>query len=102
MLIHLLAFCSFLLSGRKVFVVHAGLPGPDPRLPFNDAGGKGTGYDAMADSGRRGGGQNLSLLGHLGSNCQVSVRFPQRVLVIFFAASVFTSKYIKMRQFRFL
>lgn len=58
----------------EVFVVHAGLPGPDPRLPFNDAGGKGTGYDAMADSGRRGGGQNLSLLGYNPDNVSLPPR----------------------------
>lgn len=58
----------------EVFVVHAGLPGPDPRLPFNDAGGKGTGYDAMVDSGRRGGGQNLSLLGYNPDNVSLPPR----------------------------
>ena len=66
----------------KVFVVHAGLPGPDPRLPFNDAGGKGTGYDAMVDSGRRGGGQNLSLLGHL-PDMDTYVSFKCQVLTFF-------------------
>ena len=57
-----------------VFVVHGGLPGPDPRLPFNDAGGGGTGYDAVGFSGRRGGGQHLSLLGYNPDNVSLPPR----------------------------
>ena len=89
----------------KVFVVHAGLPGPDPRLPFNDAGGKGTGYDAMVDSGRRGGGQNLSLLGHLPDmdtyvsfKCQVLTFFSKSPCSFFFA-SAFRTKYVSYLPF---
>ncbi|CAK9101283.1 unnamed protein product [Durusdinium trenchii] len=59
---------------EEVFVVHAGLPGPDPRLQFNDAGGMGTGYAAMENSGRRGGGQNLSLLGYNPDNVSLPPR----------------------------
>jgi len=64
----------------EVFVVHGGLPGPDPRLPFRDAGGGGTGYDAVAaaadgsQGGRRGGGQNLSLLGYNPDNVSLPPR----------------------------
>jgi len=58
-----------------VFVVHGGLPGPDPRLQFSDAGGGGTGYDAAGmESGRRGGGQNLSLLGYNPDNVSLPPR----------------------------
>jgi len=64
----------------EVFVVHGGLPGPDPRLPFSDSGGGGTGYDAVptavdgTQSGRRGGGQNLSLLGYNPDNVSLPPR----------------------------
>lgn len=64
----------------EVFVVHGGLPGPDPRMPFNDAGGGGTGYAAAEDStdgstsGRRGGGQRLSLLGYNPDNVSLPPR----------------------------
>jgi len=66
----------------EVFVVHGGLPGPDPRLAFADAGGGGTGYDAAAASssedgrvaGRKGGGQHLSLLGYNPDNVSLPPR----------------------------
>lgn len=64
----------------EVFVVHGGLPGPDPRLPFADAGGLGTGYAAVAPaqdgatSGRRGGGQHLDLLGYNPDNVSLPPR----------------------------
>jgi len=64
----------------EVFVVHGGLPGPDPRLSFSDAGGGGTGYDAAGGSqdgrtgGRRGGGQHLSLLGYNPDNVSLPPR----------------------------
>ncbi|CAJ1327439.1 unnamed protein product [Effrenium voratum] len=58
----------------QVFVVHGGLPGPDPRLPFKDEGGAGTGYAAQAASGRRGGGQKLSLLGYNPDNVSLPPR----------------------------
>ena len=57
-----------------VFVVHGGLPGPDPRLAFSDSGGGGTGYDAVGFSGRRGGGQHLSLLGYNPDNVSLPPR----------------------------
>mmetsp|Transcript_60911 Transcript_60911/g.170332 ORF Transcript_60911/g.170332 Transcript_60911/m.170332 type:complete len:625 (+) Transcript_60911:78-1952(+) len=64
----------------QVLVVHGGLPGPDPRLPFKDAGGGGTGYDAVGGDeqgrtgGRRGGGQQLSLLGYNPDNVSLPPR----------------------------
>jgi diadenosine tetraphosphatase ApaH/serine/threonine PP2A family protein phosphatase len=64
----------------EVFVVHGGLPGPDPRLAFADAGGGGTGYDAVAaaadgrSGGRKGGGQHLSLLGSNPDNVSLPPR----------------------------
>jgi len=60
--------------------VHGGLPGPDPRLAFSDAGGGGTGYDAAGSTadgttgGRRGGGQHLSLLGYNPDNVSLPPR----------------------------
>lgn len=65
----------------QVFVVHGGLPGPDPRLMFGDSGGGGTGYDAAGmDSGRRGGGQNLSLLGYNPDNVSLPPRAHELLL----------------------
>jgi len=65
----------------EVFVVHGGLPGPDPRLSFADAGGGGTGYDAVScgeeggrTGGRRGAGQRLSLLGYNPDNVSLPTR----------------------------
>eukprot|EP00931_Biecheleriopsis_adriatica_P073373 TRINITY_DN47670_c0_g1_i1.p1 TRINITY_DN47670_c0_g1~~TRINITY_DN47670_c0_g1_i1.p1 ORF type:complete len:635 (+),score=104.26 TRINITY_DN47670_c0_g1_i1:32-1906(+) len=64
----------------EVLVVHGGLPGPDPRHQFADEGGGGTGYDASAitedgrSAGRRGGGQNLSLLGYNPDNVSLPPR----------------------------
>jgi len=65
----------------EVFVVHGGLPGPDPRLAFNDSGGGGTGYDAVKQvdetgrsGGRKGGGQHLSLLGYNPDNVSLPPR----------------------------
>mmetsp|Transcript_66067 Transcript_66067/g.158009 ORF Transcript_66067/g.158009 Transcript_66067/m.158009 type:complete len:468 (+) Transcript_66067:167-1570(+) len=79
------AFCWLPLAhviNNEVFVVHGGLPGPDPRLPFADAGGGGTGYDAVPAAssedgrvaGRKGGGQNLSLLGYNPDNVSLPPR----------------------------
>mmetsp|Transcript_51024 Transcript_51024/g.114854 ORF Transcript_51024/g.114854 Transcript_51024/m.114854 type:complete len:623 (-) Transcript_51024:68-1936(-) len=71
----------------EVFVVHGGLPGPDPRLAFADAGGGGTGYDAAAVSsqdgrvaGRKGGGQHLSLLGYNPDNVSLPPRTSELTL----------------------
>eukprot|EP00442_Polarella_glacialis_P018610 CAMPEP_0115101384 /NCGR_PEP_ID=MMETSP0227-20121206/33196_1 /TAXON_ID=89957 /ORGANISM="Polarella glacialis, Strain CCMP 1383" /LENGTH=471 /DNA_ID=CAMNT_0002497117 /DNA_START=101 /DNA_END=1516 /DNA_ORIENTATION=- len=64
----------------EVFVVHGGLPGPDPREPFKDDGGGGTGYEAVSSAtdgtsaGRRGPGQKLSLLGYNPDNVSLPPR----------------------------
>jgi len=64
----------------QVLVVHGGLPGPDPRLQFKDAGGSGTGYDSSSVDddgrmgGRKGGGQKLSLLGYNPDNVSLPPR----------------------------
>lgn len=68
------------MLNSQVLVVHGGLPGPDPRLKFKDARGRGTGYDAASSDengrtgGRKGSGQHLSLLGYNPDNVSLPPR----------------------------